>query len=84
MTRLEDSTIIAMLYERSELAIAELDRKYGAVIKTLLKDVNEITGENYYLTVFFDGDRDGAPMYAQLQQYAGYVTLTVGTGHSVG
>lgn len=30
MTALEDSQIIALFYERSEQAIAELDRKYGA------------------------------------------------------
>lgn len=33
MTHLEDSKIIAMFYERSEQAIAELDHKYGSAVK---------------------------------------------------
>lgn len=33
MTALEDSQIIALFYERSEQAIAELDRKYGAAVR---------------------------------------------------
>lgn len=51
---------------------------------TLLKDLNADSRENYYLTVFFDGDQEGAPMYIQLHQFPGYVTLTLGTGHAVG
>ena len=51
---------------------------------TLLKDLNGDTRENYYLTVFFDGDQKGAPMYIQLNQFPGYVNLTLGTGHGVG
>ena len=33
MTQLEDSKIIALFYERSEQAIAELEQKYGAAIR---------------------------------------------------
>ena len=51
---------------------------------TFLKDLNDSTEANYYLTVFFDGDQEGAPMYVQLHQFPGYVSLTVGTGHAVG
>lgn len=51
---------------------------------SLLKDLNENTEANYYLTVFFDGDQEGAPMYIQLHQFPGYVSLMVGTGHAVG
>ncbi len=51
---------------------------------TLLKDLNADSRENYYLTVFFDGDQDGAPMYIQLHQFPGYVTLTLGQRHAVG
>lgn len=51
---------------------------------TLLKDINGDTRENYYLTVFFEGDQEGAPMYIQLHQFPGYVMLTVGTNHAVG
>ena len=51
---------------------------------SLLKDLNADTEANYYLTVFFDGDQEGAPMYIQLHQFPGYVSLMVGTGHAVG
>ena len=51
---------------------------------SLLKDLNDNTEANYYLTVFFDGDQAGAPMYIQLHQFPGYVSLMVGTGHAVG
>ena len=51
---------------------------------TLLKDLNADTRENYYMTVFFDGDQEGAPMYIELHQFPGYVTLTLGNGHAVG
>ena len=51
---------------------------------TLLKDLNADTRENYYLTVFFDGDQEGAPMYIELAQFPGYVTLILGNGHPVG
>ena len=50
----------------------------------LLKDLNADTRENYYMTVFFDGDQEGAPMYIQLNQFPGYVTLSLGNGHAVG
>ena len=33
MTHLEDSEIISLFYERSEQAIAELERKYGAAVR---------------------------------------------------
>ncbi len=51
---------------------------------SLLKDLSDSTEANYYLTVFFDGDQEGAPMYIQLHQFPGYVSLMVGTGHAVG
>ena len=40
--------------------------------------------ENYYLTVFFEGDQSGAPMYIQLSQYPGRINFVIGTNHSVG
>ena len=33
MTQLEDRQIINLFYERSEQAIEELDRKYGAAVR---------------------------------------------------
>ena len=51
---------------------------------SLLKDMPSDNTDNYYLTVFFDGDQEGAPMYLQLTQFPGYVQLDFGTGHGVG
>ena len=51
---------------------------------SLLKDMPTDTAVNYYLTVFFDGDQEGAPVYIYLQQYPGYVMLSVGVTHAVG
>ncbi len=51
---------------------------------SLLKDMPRSNTDNYYLTVFFDGDQEGAPMYLQLTQFPGYVQLNFGTGHAVG
>lgn len=49
--------------------------------ETLLKDMPL---NNYYLTVFFDGDQEGVPMYVQIAQFIGQVALVVGTNHNVG
>jgi hypothetical protein len=54
------------------------------VADSLLKDMPRGNTDNYYLTVFFDGDQEGAPMYLQLTQFPGYVQLNFGTGHGVG
>lgn len=51
---------------------------------TLLKEIIQNPQDNDYLTVFFEGDQPGAPMYIQLHEFPGYVTLMVGTGHAVG
>ena len=51
---------------------------------SLLKDLNAEKKANYYLTVFFEGDQPGVPMYIQLNQFPGYVSLMVGTVHAVG
>lgn len=37
-----------------------------------------------YLTVYFDGDEDGTPMYIQLVRFPGRVCLMAGTNHAVG
>lgn len=54
MTHLEDSKIIAMFYERSEQAIAELDNKYGSAVKKSAanilsdrQDVEECVNDTY-------------------------------------
>ena len=54
MTHLEDSKIISLFYERSEQAIAELDRKYGPAVKKTttnilsdMLDVEECIDDTY-------------------------------------
>ena len=51
---MEDSQIISLFYERSEQAIAELDRKYGAAVKKTVanilssrQDVEECANDTY-------------------------------------
>lgn len=40
--------------------------------------------EYVYLTVYFEGDQAGVPMYIEKGQYPGRVYFTIGTNHSVG
>ena len=54
MTHLEDSKIISLFYERSEQAIAELERKYGAAVRKTAanilssrQDVEECANDTY-------------------------------------
>ena len=51
---------------------------------TLLIDLPKGNPDNYYLTVFFEGDQDGAPMYISLFPFPGYCSLNVGISHPVG
>ena len=57
MTRMEDSKIISLFFERSEQAIEELDRKHGPAVKrtaaNILKDrldVEECVSDTYLRT----------------------------------
>ena len=50
----------------------------------LMKDVASVAPLNYYLTVFFEGDQEGAPMYICLNDFEDSVLLTFGDGHTVG
>ena len=51
---------------------------------SLLKDMPKLNPNQYYLTVFFEGDQEGVPMYLELGNYPGYVDLTIGNHHSIG
>lgn len=51
---------------------------------TLLKDLPKSNPANYYLTVFFEGDQAGAPMYIQLDNFPEFVSLVLGNHHNVG
>ena len=51
---------------------------------SLLKDMPKLNPANYYLTVFFEGDQEGAPIYVSLGNYPGYVGLHLGISHGIG
>lgn len=64
---------------------AYYDAHWAAVDgSTRMLDLPRSNPDNYYLTVFFEGDQDGAPMYIELTRFPGYVTLDLGTRHSIG
>jgi len=46
--------------------------------------LSKLTQDNYYLTVYFEGDQEGVPMYIQVAEFPGQVSLIVGTNHLVG
>ena len=46
--------------------------------------VSELPEDNYYATVFFDGDQEGAPMFFQIGHFPGRVVFLFGDGHMVG
>ena len=50
----------------------------------LLKDIPKLNPTEYYLTVFFEGDQEGAPIYIELGNYPNYVNMTIGIRHSIG
>lgn len=49
---------------------------------TLLTELSNM--DSYYLTVYFEGDQEGVPMYVQLVRFPGRVCLLTGTNHAVG
>lgn len=63
-----------------------VDSFYGEDWKAVSEDslLKDMPLDNYYLTVYFEGDQSGVPMYIQLYQFPGNVGLTLGTGHAVG
>ena len=81
-------TLLAEYWGFSGYTIAKtVDDFYGTEYdpvdgSTLVKDLQ--SNSIYYLTVFFEGDQKGAPMYIQLNQYPGDVSLMLGTNHGVG
>ena len=46
--------------------------------------VVELPEGNYYATVYFDGDQEGAPMFFQKMHFPGRVCFMFGEGHAVG
>ncbi len=51
---------------------------------TRLLDLPKFTSTKYYLTVFFDGDQSGAPMYIELNNFPGQSSIVLGDHHPVG
>ena len=51
---------------------------------TPLIDLPRSNGRGIYLTIFFEGDQDGAPMYLELNQFPGNTCVNLGTNHAVG
>ena len=43
--------------------------------------VSELPENNYYATVYFDGDVEGAPMFIQIEHFPGRVMFLFGDGH---
>ena len=37
-----------------------------------------------YITVYFDGDQEGVPMYVELYTVSGATVMSIGTNHLVG
>lgn len=63
----------------------EYERRWDAIDgSTLLKDMPKTNPTEYYLTVFFEGDQEGAPMYIELGNFPDYVVMTIGNHHSIG
>lgn len=65
--------------------VPEYEKHWEAVDgSTPLKDLPKVNPTNYYLTVFFDGDQTGAPMYIELGNYPTYINITLGMNHAIG
>lgn len=37
-----------------------------------------------YITVYFEGDQEGVPMYIEIYRFSGYTSMFIGTNHAVG
>ena len=37
-----------------------------------------------YITVYFEGDQEGVPMYIEIYRFSGYTSMSIGTNHAVG
>lgn len=37
-----------------------------------------------YITVYFQGDQEGVPMYIEIYRFSGYTSMSIGTNHAVG
>ena len=62
------------------------DEFYGMQMNAPAEDllVSELPEDNYYTTVYFDGDDEGAPMFIQICHFPGRVMFLFGDGHLKG
>ena len=62
------------------------DEFYGMRMNAPAEDllISELPEDNYYATVYFKGDQEGAPMYFQIEHFPGRVMFLFGEGHLVG
>lgn len=47
---------------------------------SLVKDICD----GPYITVYFEGDQEGVPMYIEIYRFSGYTSMSIGTNHAVG
>lgn len=47
---------------------------------SLVKDICD----GPYITVYFQGDQEGVPMYIEINRFASYTSMSIGTNHMVG
>ena len=57
----------------------EYQMQMNAPVEDLL--VSKLPEDNYYATVYFDGDDEGAPMFIQICHFPGRVMFLFGDGH---
>ena len=101
---MEDTEIVDLYWQRSDLAISETDKKYGRYCKSIAyrilasqEDAEECVSDTWFrarnlmpdkrppvLSVFFEGDQEGAPMYIELGNFPNNVVMTIGNHHSIG
>ena len=80
-------SLLAEYWDFSGYTLSDTDDEMYGYFKavsgeSLLKDMPT---DNYYLTVFFDGDQENVPMYIQIAKFCGSgISLFAGTNHLVG
>ncbi len=82
----EFCTRLAAYWGFSEYSLAETqDDFYGYQLEAPSGDLNMMdVPEEIYLTIFFEGDQEGVPMYIEKNKFPGRVSLMIGTNHTVG
>ena len=80
-------SLLAEYWDFSGYTLSDTDDEMYGYFKavsgeSLLKDMPT---DNYYLTVYFEGDQENVPMYIQIAKFCGSgISLFAGTNHLVG